>query len=37
MTIDLLRTPDYALTWLLEWAEEAAKAEKEEMNKFKGK
>jgi len=35
MTIDLLKTPDYALTWLLEWSEELAKAEKEEMAKLK--
>jgi hypothetical protein len=35
MTIDLLKTPDYALTWLLEWAEEAAKAEKEELAKVR--
>jgi len=37
MTIDLLETPDYALTWLLEWAEESAKAEKEELAKLKNK
>jgi len=35
MTIDLLETPDYALTWLLEWSEELAKMEKEEMAKLK--
>lgn len=35
MTIDLLKTPDYALTWLLQWAEESAKAEKEELDRLK--
>jgi hypothetical protein len=35
MAIDLLKTPDYALTWLLEWSEELAKTEKDEMAKLK--
>jgi hypothetical protein len=33
----LNRTPDYALTWLLQWAEEAAKAEKEELAKLQNR
>jgi hypothetical protein len=31
MVIDLNRTPDHALTWLREWAEEAAAQEKEDL------
>jgi hypothetical protein len=33
MVINLNETPDYALTWLLEFAEEAAQQEKEDLKK----
>lgn len=30
MTINLNATPDYAVSWLIDWAKEAAQQEKEE-------
>jgi hypothetical protein len=35
MTIDLMRTPDYALAWLLEWTAEEASREKAELDKLR--
>lgn len=33
MIIDLTKTPDYAIAWLFEWAQQAAQEEKEELNR----